>query len=119
MAGFMVGHALGAVDATDEQREEIGGIVDEAAAKIRITLSDVNDPEEQFKSLLAAETIDRAAFEALRQQMLETADAVSAQAMEALFDAAEVLTPEQRIQLVEHGKGFGPGPGRGFGPSRH
>lgn len=118
MAEFMVERALGSVDATDEQRKKIRGIMDEAAAKIRIMTSDAKDPREQFRLLLSAETIDRAAFKTLRQQMLKTGDAVSGRAMEAFLDAAEVLTAKQRAELTEQIKNFGPGFGRGFGPGR-
>lgn len=119
MAGFMVDRALASVDATDEQREEIGAIVEKATADIHTMVSDLDDPKEQFTTLLAAETLDRVAFEALRQQTLETGDAVSIRALEAFLDAADVLTPAQRAELIEQGKGFGPGFGRGFGPGRH
>lgn len=118
-AGHMLDRALGSVDATDEQRAEIRVIVDEVSTEIRTMTSDLGDPKEQVAALLAAETIDRAAFETLRQQMLETGDEVSARAMEAFLDAAEVLTPEQRVELTERSKGFGPGFGRGVGPDRH
>ncbi len=114
-AGHMLERALGSVDASDAQRETIRGIVDEASAEIRAMTADLDDPRAQFSTLLAAETLDRAAFETLRRQTLETGEAVSVRALEALLDAAEVLTAEQRAELVEQGRGFGPR----FGPGRH
>lgn len=117
MACFMVEHALKSLDATDEQRADIREIMEDAAAEIRTLIDGVDDPKEQFTTLLSAQTLDRNAFETLRQQMLETGDAVSVRAMEALLDAAEVLTPEQRVELIENGKSFDRGFG-GFGPRR-
>lgn len=113
MGERMLNRALGSVEASDEQREDIRAIIGEAREDIRALTADHEDQREQFKELLAAEEIDRSAFELLRQTMLETGDAVSARAMEAFLDAAEVLTPEQRAELLEareRGRsGFGPG----------
>ncbi len=118
-SGYMLDHALEAVEATDEQREEIQGIMDEASEEIRSMMPDVDDRRQQFASLLAAETIDRSVFETLRQETIETGDAVSARVLEAFLDAAEVLTPEQRAEFIEQRSGFGPGFGHRFGPARN
>lgn len=112
MIGSMLDHALGSVDANDTQRAEIRGIVDQASTDIGTMTGDIDDLHDQIKTLLAAQTIDRAAFEALRQDVLATGDAVSARAMEAFLDAAEVLTPDQRGKLLEQQRGFGPRFGR-------
>lgn len=112
MAGQMVERTLEAVDATEAQRGEIREIVDAARREIRRMVAGLDHPREQFTTLLAAETVDRAAFETLRQQMLEAGDAVSKRAMAAFLDIAEVLTPEQRAELVAQRHGFRPGFGR-------
>lgn len=123
MGERMFERALGSVEATDEQREEIRVIVDEAREEIRTMTADLEDHREQFKALLFAEEIDRNAIELLRQTMLETGDAVSARALEALLDAAEILSPEQRAELLEQsqrsGPRFGHRFGHGFGPHRN
>lgn len=108
MIGSMLDRALGSVDASDAQRAEIRGIVDEASAEIGAMTADADTMKKQVATLLAAETIDRAAFETLRRQALETGDAVSARALEAFLDAAEVLSPDQRTILLERQNGFGP-----------
>lgn len=112
MLGSVVDHALGAVDASDAQRADIRGIVDAAGADIGKLTADVDGLREQATTLLRAETLDRAAFEALRQQALTTGDAVSARALEAFLDAAEILAPDQRAKLLEQQHGFGPRFGR-------
>jgi len=111
MGGFGIERALRSVDASAEQREQIWTIVDAARTEIRPLVSEMHDRREQVATLLKAETLDRAAFETLRQETIATADAVSARGMAAFLDAAEVLTPEQRAELLEareRGR-FGPG----------
>jgi hypothetical protein len=48
------------------------------------------------RDLLTRETVDRAALEKFRTDMLATHDAVSKRLVQAVADAREVLTPEQR-----------------------
>ena len=49
--------------------------------------------------LLTQPSVDRAAIEALRTEQLALADAASKRFTQALGDAAEVLTPEQRRKI--------------------
>lgn len=112
----MLDRALGSVDATDEQRTEIQMIVEAARADIKVMTADTEGYRDQFKALLSAEEIDRDALESLRETMLVTGDAVSARALAALVDAAELLSPEERTALLERGPGFGRGFGPRFGP---
>ncbi|WP_418459245.1 Spy/CpxP family protein refolding chaperone [Brucella intermedia] len=107
-ANSVLEEVLEAVDVTDVQREQIRSILDEASAEIRLRMSEAGARKQQFASLLAAETIEPAAFESLRQEMLKTGDAVSARALEAFLDVAEVLTAEQRVELMKWRGGFGP-----------
>jgi Spy/CpxP family protein refolding chaperone len=50
--------------------------------------------------LLAAPTIDRAALEQQRQLQVQAVDARSGRTMQAMADAAQVLTPEQRAKVA-------------------
>lgn len=118
MGERMLDRALGSVDASDEQRAEIQAIIKDAREDIQALTADTEVYRDQFKGLLAADEIDRAEFEILRQTMLETGDAVSARAMEALLDVAELLTPEQRAELLERAGRPGPRFGHRFGPHR-
>lgn len=112
--GFGLERALKSVDTTKEQRQRIWAIVDAARTEIRPMIGDLDDRRDRLAALVRAETLDRAAIETLRKEALATADAVSARALEAFIQAAEVLTPEQRTELLEKRRSFGPGfrPGR-------
>ncbi|MCO5976367.1 Spy/CpxP family protein refolding chaperone [Ideonella oryzae] len=55
---------------------------------------------DRWATLLAAQTVDAQAAEALRAQMEQAHDKMSRRLLKATLDAAEVLTPAQRAQLV-------------------
>ena len=102
---------MGEIDATDEQQDKIWAIVDKTRADLRPMGREFRGMREEVATLLSAPTIDKAAVEALRVKRLAEVDAASKQAVAALVEAAEVLTPEQRAKLVEEMKDH-KGPGR-------
>jgi Spy/CpxP family protein refolding chaperone len=61
----------------------------------------MRDARRQARQLLTAPTVDRPALEALRAAQLAEADAASRRMVQAIADAAEVLTPEQRAKLAQ------------------
>jgi len=99
------------IDATDDQQDKIWAIVDKTRADLRPMGREFRGMREEVATLLSAPTIDKAAVEALRVKRLAEVDAASKQAVAALVEAAEVLTPEQRAKLVEEMKDH-KGPGR-------
>ena len=99
--GFMSDRMLGYVDATDEQRTAVEGILDRSFAQTFELVSEREDAHEQLTALLAAPEVDRAALEALRARHIEFADAVSRQLTTSVAEIAEVLTPAQRADLAE------------------
>lgn len=110
-AGRGLSRALDAVDATAEQEDRIWTIIDDTRADLRPMMREFRDTRTAVTDLLAAGTIDRAAAETLRAERIAAMDEASKKVTAALLDAAEVLTPEQRTQLVEHFKERG-GPRR-------
>ncbi len=107
MRGHGIERALDAIDATDEQADKIYEIMDEARSEFRPLFREFRDTRDDLKDILSAETIDRAALETLRSERVAALDNVSKTMTDALLEAADVLTPEQRAELVklfeEHG----------------
>lgn len=114
MAAFMewrIERTLEDVDATPEQIARVKAIAEEARADIGPLVAEFRGTREALAEILGAETLDRAAAEALRAERVATMEAVSARGLEAMLDAAAVLTPEQRAELAEemgeHRRGWG------------
>jgi periplasmic protein CpxP/Spy len=89
------------VGGTPEQRERIVAIAKAALADLRPMRDQMRLARGQGLDLLAATTIDRPALEKLRSTQMQTADALSRRMLQAMADAAEVLTPEQRTKVAE------------------
>ncbi len=89
------------IDATDAQQDKIWQIVDRTRSDLRPVGREFRDSREKVAELLAAPTIDKAAVESLRAERIAAIDAASKKAVDALVEAAEVLTPEQRAELAK------------------
>ncbi|MEW6338308.1 MAG: Spy/CpxP family protein refolding chaperone [Acidobacteriota bacterium] len=99
-AEFRIHRALERVGATAEQEQRIMAIVDGLFARHR----EMRDMHEQLHgqllTALTGPTVDRAAIESVRSTVVARIDQGSRDLARALGDAAEVLTPEQRLQLA-------------------
>lgn len=89
------------VDVTDEQKEKLAAIGKSAAKDLSPLREKAQNARKQALALLAAPNLDRAAMEQLRAEQIQLADSGSKRLTQALADAAEVLTPEQRTKLAE------------------
>jgi periplasmic protein CpxP/Spy len=92
---------LGQVNATPEQKQKVTQIAQGAFSEMRPLREQRRAAQTQLATLLKADTIDRAAIDKLRLEQLTTAEAVTKRLGQAIAEAAEVLTPAQRQQLVE------------------
>lgn len=101
-AGRGLGRVLDAVEATAEQEERIWTIIDGTRTELRPMMREFRDARGAVMELLGAETIDRAAVETMRAERIAAVDEASKALTSALVEAVEVLTPEQRANLVEH-----------------
>lgn len=90
------------VDATPEQQARLAEIAKAAAKDLAPLRGQAMETRKQALELLGSESVDRAAIERLRVEKLQHADAASRRLADALADAAEVLTPEQRQKLAQH-----------------
>jgi protein CpxP len=98
-ADKMVRHLAVEVDATNEQQEKLRGIVRAAVKDVVPAAERARNARLQGRELLAAPTINRADLEKLRTEQIAAADTVSKRVVQAVADAAEVLSPEQRKKL--------------------
>jgi protein CpxP len=113
-ADRMVRHVAIEIDANTEQQEKLRGIMRAMLKDVLPARDRAHAARRQARDLLTAQTIDRAAIEKLRAEQIALADSVSKRVTQAIGDAAEVLTPEQRRKLADH---FPPRrPGWGMGP---
>ncbi|HWV52291.1 Spy/CpxP family protein refolding chaperone [Pseudorhodoplanes sp.] len=114
-ADRMVRHLSIELDATNEQQEKLRGIMRDMLKDVLPARDLARSARQQARDLLTATTIDRAAMEKLRADQIALADSVSKRVTQALGDAAEVLSPEQRRKLADrfppHGPGMGMMPG--------
>ena len=96
-----VDHVLSRIDATQEQKDKVGGIIKTAMTDITNLGVHPLDARNKLGQLLTADTVDPAAIEALRAEQLGKMDAASKRVTQAMIEAAAVLTPEQRRQLID------------------
>lgn len=113
-------------DATAEQKTKLSAIAKAAFTDLRPIQEKSREARAQGVKLLAQPTIDRNALEQVRQTQQQLDDQRSRRMTQAFADAAEVLTPAQRVKAAEElGKrghrfgrdGHGPRPDHGRGPA--
>lgn len=93
---------LDAVKATPDQRQKIETISQGLAPEMKAQHDAHRALMSKSVQLLAAPTIDEAAIEQNRQQMLAQHEQMSKRMSAAFIEMAKVLTPEQRAQLAAH-----------------
>ena len=97
----MVAHVAIEIDATPEQQDKITALVTGVAKELKPVQERMRDARTEIHDLLLADTIDRTALEQLRADRIGDAEQVSTTLVDALADAAEILSPEQRKMLDE------------------
>ena len=100
-------HLYVEIDATEGQKQKLEPIVKQAVKDLLPLRDKAHATRKQAMDLLAADTIDRGAIEALRAEKLQLADQASKRFTQAIADVAEVLTPAQRKQIAERMERFG------------
>jgi protein CpxP len=100
-ADRMVRHLSIELDANNDQQEKLRGIMRGMLKDVLPARERAHAARRQARELLTADTIDRAAMEKLRADQIALADSVSKRITQALGDAAEVLSPEQRRKLAD------------------
>lgn len=100
--GFALDFGLRKLNATEEQQAAIQAIADRTFESMLARHADRERVHIVLRSLIESDEIDRAALEELRTSQLAEFDEASQELVVAAADALEVLTLEQRQQLVAH-----------------
>jgi uncharacterized membrane protein len=111
-ADRLVRHLSIEIDATAEQQDKLRAIVIGAIMDLMPVREKMMAARAAARDLLTRETVDRTAIEKFGADLTETHDAVSKRLVQAVADAAEVLTPGQRRRLSD----MLPASGGPFGP---
>jgi periplasmic protein CpxP/Spy len=96
-----VRHLAIEIDASAEQQAKLQAIVKSAIADLLPMREKLVATRQQARLLLTQSTIDRVGIERLRTDQIANVDALSKRVAQALADAADVLTPDQRKKLDE------------------
>jgi Spy/CpxP family protein refolding chaperone len=100
-AEFFADWVLKKVNATDEQRARIKAIVATTLQELAPARDEHREHREAFLAALTQPSVDRGSLEDLRRAELQLAEGASQRIVTALADIADVLTPEQRAELVK------------------
>ncbi|MFN8091474.1 MAG: Spy/CpxP family protein refolding chaperone [Vicinamibacteria bacterium] len=95
---------LRSVSATDEQKQKTKQITDRLVDQVRPLVERHQALHKAMVAELAKPEIDRAAIEKLRQDGMALADEASKIALAGVEDIGDVLTPDQRKELIELGR---------------
>ena len=90
------------IDATESQQERVERIVDDVVSELQDLADQHHRNHKALHEQFEAPKIDREAMEAIRKDEIQLADTASKRILNALADVGEVLSPEQRQELMNH-----------------
>lgn len=96
-----VDHMLEGLNATDAQRSRIKQIAQLAAQDLKPQREAGRGLHGKAAAIFTAPSVDPAAAESVRLQMLAQHDQVSRRVLQAMIEISGVLTPEQRAKIGE------------------
>jgi periplasmic protein CpxP/Spy len=98
---WRIGRLVQEAGGTPQQKDRLVAIATAALADVRPLRDQMRQARRAGLDLLAAPVIDRRALEQVRATQMQASDARSRRMVQAMADAAEVLTPEQRVKVAE------------------
>ncbi|TAG27214.1 MAG: periplasmic heavy metal sensor [Burkholderiales bacterium] len=116
MAERRVDHLIKLVNGTPEQKTKLLALAQAAMTDMKPLREQLSGARKRGMELLAAASIDRSAVDKLRGEQVQLMDGISRRMSAHMMDAAEVLTPAQRVIVADKMKQRGEGGGhRGYG----
>jgi Spy/CpxP family protein refolding chaperone len=103
-AAYRLDKLLEEIDATADQKGKAKAVFDDARGDLIPMFEGFVGTRQAIADILGAPTIDRDAAEKLRRERISALDDASRRLTQAVLDTAEILTPEQRAELVAHFK---------------
>jgi periplasmic protein CpxP/Spy len=100
-AAFATDWILHRIEASEEQRQQVQAIVQTALQDLLPMRDQHHQYRQALRVALMQPTINRDTLGEIRRAELQLADAASSRLVEAIADAAEALTPEQRAKFAE------------------
>ena len=97
---WRIGRLVQDLGGTAEQKSRLVAIASAAMADMRPLRDQARQARLRGLELLSAPVIDKVALEQARLAQMQAVDARSRRMTQALADAAEVLTPAQRVQAA-------------------
>jgi periplasmic protein CpxP/Spy len=98
---WRIGRLVQEAGGTPQQKDRLVAIAMAALADLRPLREQMRKSRQRGLELLATPVIDRRALEQVRATQMQLADAKSRRTLQAMAEAAEVLTPEQRLKVAE------------------
>jgi protein CpxP len=100
-AEFATDFVLSRVNADESQRQRAKAIVRDTINELFPLKLEHQASRQAFIDALAQPSVNRAALEQIRQSEMQRANTASSRLVQAVADIANVLTLEQRTQLIE------------------
>jgi len=100
-ADRMVRHLAIEIDASTEQQDKLRAAVKSAIKDIAPMREKAQAARTKARELLTQDKVDRAEIEKFRTEQVALADAFSKRVAQAMGDAVEILTPEQRRKIAD------------------
>ncbi len=97
MAERRVDHLIKLVNGSPEQKTKLLALAQAAMTDMKPMREQLQAARKRGMELLSAASIDRAAIDKLRSESAQLVDGVSRRMSTHMMDAAEVLTPAQRV----------------------
>ena len=89
------------VDATEEQRNQVLAIQNSLLPDLYTFQNEREALHARIRQALGANTVDREGLERIREASLNLSDRASRRVVDSFAQALDVLTPEQRRELLE------------------